>query len=433
MVRGRRRAPNAPAATFRHRVRLLALAAALGLPALLVAPAAAQDTALPPEPAVTEAPPPDVTQQIEAETAELDRVRTALEQARESAKSIAARETKVLQQLNALDSDLGLKERLLAGLSRKERRLEADLERTRQRLADEQRRLEERRIVLQRRLRNIYKFGEHPGLQVLLGASSAVDLVRRFDWLLLVAAQDRLLAEQINESVDVVTRIEADLVEKQAEVREIRVESEQERAELVRRKDERGTLLQSIRTERKKHDGVVRELEQAEKDLHQLLAELQERARRGQVSGGALPPEGTGFAQRKGHLPWPVEGKVTRWFGVQQDKRFGTRTFNGGVDIEAEARADVMAVHRGRVDYVNWLPGYGQCIILNHGSGYFTLYAHTSSVLVTVGDSVEQGDVIATVGDTGSLLGDVLHFEIRKDAEPINPAPWMRSTTLQKK
>jgi septal ring factor EnvC (AmiA/AmiB activator) len=399
----------------------------------LLRPAAAQEAALPAEEAPPVPPAPDVTRQIEEESAELDRVRGALEKARESAKTFAAKETKVLQQLNAIDSDLGLKERLLAGLSRKESRLEADLERTRLHLAEEQRRLEERRIVLQRRLRNIYKFGEHPGLQVLLGASSAVDLVRRFDWLLLVAAQDRMLAEKINESLDVVTRIEADLVEKQAEVRQIRVESEQERAELVRRKDERGSLLQSIRTERKKHDGVVRELEEAEKNLHQLLAELQERAKRGQSFGGELPPEGTGFAQRKGHLPWPVEGKVTRWFGVQQDKRFGTSTFNGGIDIEAEARADVMAVHRGRVDYVNWLPGYGQCIILNHGSGYFTLYAHTSSVLVNVGDSVEQGDVIATVGDTGSLLGDVLHFEIRKDAEPINPAPWMRSTTLKKK
>jgi septal ring factor EnvC (AmiA/AmiB activator) len=399
---------------------LVLLAAAVPAPAQLAPPAA--------EPA----PPPEVSRQIEAESAELERVRSELEKARESAKSIAAKESKALQQLNAIDADLALKERLLTGLARKEIRLTADLERTREHLAVEQRRLAERRAVLQRRLRNIYKLGERPGLQVLLGATSAVDLVRRFDWLLLVAAQDRLLAEKIDESIELVTRIEADLVEKQAEVRQIRLESEQEKTQLVRKREERGALLSSIRNERKKHDGVVRELEEAEKNLHQLLAELQERARTGRSTGPALPPEGTGFAQSKGHLPWPVEGKVSRWFGVQRDKRFGTSTFNGGIDIEAEARSDVSAVHRGRVDYVNWLPGYGQCIILNHGSGYFTLYAHTSSVLVNVGDTVEQGDVIATVGDTGSLLGDVLHFEIRKDAEPINPAPWMRSTTLRK-
>lgn len=373
---------------------------------------------------------PDVTEQIEQESAELDRVRSELQKARTEAKTYAAREGKILQQLNDLDSDLVLKQRLLAGLARKEDRVSADLVRVRDRLAAERAQLDERRGVLRRRLRNIYKFGERPGLQVLLGASSAVDLVRRFDWLLLVAAQDRLLADRIRESVDTVARTEEELLGKQEEVRRIRLESEQEQAELVRKKDERRSLLESVRTEREQHDDVVKELEQAEKDLQRLLADLAEREKRDRL-GNDLPPGGTGFAEAKGRLPWPVEGKVTRWFGVQKDKRFGTSTFNGGVDIEARRKTDVVAVHRGRADYVNWLPGYGQCIILNHGGGYYTLYAHTSSVLLSVGDRVERGDVIATVGDTGSLLGNVLHFEIRKDAEPINPAPWLTSTALR--
>jgi septal ring factor EnvC (AmiA/AmiB activator) len=384
----------------------------------------------PPAPARADGAPRDVAEQIEQESAELNRVRSELQKARSEAQTYAARETKILQQLNDLDSDLVLKQRLLAGLARKEDRVSADLARVRDRLAEERAQLDERRGVLRRRLRNIYKFGERPGLQVLLGATSAVDLVRRFDWLLLVAAQDRLLADRIRESVDQVTRTEEELRGKQEEVRRIRLESEQEEAELVRKKDERRSLLESVRTERAQHEDVVQELEQAEKDLQRLLADLEERAKRARL-GNELPPGGTGFAGAKGRLPWPVDGKVTRWFGVQKDKRFGTSTFNGGVDIEARRKSDVVAVHRGRADYVNWLPGYGQCIILNHGAGYYTLYAHTSSVLVSVGDPVERGDVIATVGDTGSLLGNVLHFEIRKDAEPINPAPWLTSTTLR--
>jgi septal ring factor EnvC (AmiA/AmiB activator) len=371
-----------------------------------------------------------VESQIQEESAELERVRSELEKARNSAKTYASKETNILQQLNSLDSEVSQKQRLIQGLERKEERLSADLGLTRDRLGAEQGELDARRAVLQRRLRNIYKFGERPGLQVLLGASSAVDLVRRFDWLLLVAAQDRTLSERIQESVSAVRATEQELVAKQEEVRAIRLQSEQEQGELVRKKDERGTLLQSVRTERKRHETVVQELENAEKDLQNLLAELEERAKRAQA-GSDIPPEGTGFAEMKGHLPWPVAGKVTRWFGLQKDKRFGTSTFNGGLDIEARKKSDVMAVHRGRADYVNWLPGYGQCIILNHGGGYYTLYAHTSTVLVAVGDVVETGDVIATVGDTGSLVGDALHFEIRKDAEPINPAPWMSASKLR--
>lgn len=381
-------------------------------------------------PAPAQDAPAEFQERIEQESAELDRVRSELANARKQAKTFAAKETSVLQQLNDLDSELQLKERLLSGLARKEERLALDLDQIRGKLSEERAQLDERRGILRRRLRNIYKFGEHPGLQVLLGATSAVDLIRRFDWLLLVASQDRLLAERIGESLEAVRATEEELVAKQEDVRRVRRESEDEKAELIRKKDERSALLQSVRTERKRHDGVVQELEHAEKDLKQLLADLEERAKRA-AFGTELPPEGTGFAQMKGSLPWPVEGKVSRWFGVQKDERFGTSTFNGGIDIEATRKTEVLAVHRGRADYVNWLPGYGQCIILNHGGGYFTLYAHTSAVLVSVGDAVERGDVIATVGDTGSLLGNVLHFEIRKDAEPINPAPWMRATKLR--
>ncbi len=284
--------------------------------------------------------------------------------------------------------------------------------------------------MLRRRLRNIYKMGEKPGLQVLLSATSAVDLVRRFDWLLLVANQDKRLVEDVQESVVAVREVEAELADKMDEVRGVRDESEKERTDLVRNKEERSALLKSIQGEKHRSQKVVAELEQAEENIQKVLADLARRGREG-TPGGGLPPGATAFAGAKGKLPWPVRGDVIRWFGVQKDKRFGTSTFNGGIDIRAERDADVLAVHPGRADYVDWLPGYGQCIILSHGDGYYTLYAHTSRVFVSPGELVNAGDVIATVGDTGSLVGDVLHFEIRKDAEPVNPAPWLQATRLR--
>ena len=213
-------------------------------------------------------------------------------------------------------------------------------------------------------------------------------------------------------------------------VREVREESRREHAELVGLRQKRQDLLYSARREKQRQEQLIQEYEHSEREVQDLLAELEERARLfGQVP--ELPPEGTGFAAARGDLPWPVQGKVIRWFGIQKESRFGTSTFNGGIDIRAPRGAEVLSVHRGRADYVNWLPGYGQCIILNHGGGYYTLYAHTSRVFVTPGDLVATGDAIATVGDTGSLLGEVLHFEIRKDAEPLNPAPWLEPVRLR--
>jgi septal ring factor EnvC (AmiA/AmiB activator) len=369
-------------------------------------------------------------EQVQRESAELVRIREELERARAETEEKAEQETKILSTLNRIDSELALKERLLAGLERKEKRLAADLESTRRELLRARADLQERRDVLRRRLRNIYIVGEKPGLQVLLGASSAVDLVRRFDWLLLVANQDKRLVEGVQESLVEVREVEAELALKMDEVRGVRSESEKEKSELVRSKDDRSALLRSIRSEKEHSRKVVLELEQAEKEVQKVLADLERKAREPRPGTGS-PLGGTSFAASKGKLPWPVKGDVTRWFGVQKDKRFGTSTFNGGIDIRAEREADVIAVHEGRADYVDWLPGYGQCIILSHGDGYYTLYAHTSRVFVSPGDLVKRGDVIATVGDTGSLVGDVLHFEIRKDAEPVNPAPWLQATRLR--
>lgn len=368
-------------------------------------------------------------EEIAQESAELEKLRADLKKARDEHGQYQTRETQVLSQLNGIDSELTLKERLVTGLRRKEERLSTDLDDTRGKLARERERLDERRGILTRRLRNIYKVGERPGLQVLLGATSAVDLVRRFEWLLLVADQDRRLYDDVQVAVARVRETEAQLNRKQEEVARIRQESEKERSGLESSRVDRQKLLSSVRTEKQRRAALIGELEQAEKDMQKLLEELEAKARL--VLEGGLPPEGTGFEERKGKLPWPVHGKVARWFGVQTDKRFGTSTFNGGIDIEAEAESDVIAVHTGRADYVNWLPGYGQCIILNHGGGYFTLYAHTSKVFVQAGDLVSGGSVIATVGDTGSLLGNILHFEIRKDAEPVNPGGWLQSVKLK--
>jgi murein DD-endopeptidase MepM/ murein hydrolase activator NlpD len=106
--------------------------------------------------------------------------------------------------------------------------------------------------------------------------------------------------------------------------------------------------------------------------------------------------------------------------------RFGTRTFKNGVDIAAGEGTDVAAVYPGHVVYTGWFKGYGNLIILDHGNDYFTLYAHVADMLVREGDDVKQGQRIGTVGDTGSLAGALLYFEVRYQGKPLDPVEWLR-------
>ena len=110
----------------------------------------------------------------------------------------------------------------------------------------------------------------------------------------------------------------------------------------------------------------------------------------------------------------------------QENPRCNPPACNSCAGDSASCGAAFAGVAEGRVDYVNWLEGHGKCAIINHGGGFYTLYAHASEITVTVGKDVAAGEIIGRVGDTGSTIGTALHFEIRKGREALNPLEWLR-------
>lgn len=129
------------------------------------------------------------------------------------------------------------------------------------------------------------------------------------------------------------------------------------------------------------------------------------------------------FGQLHGQLAWPVSGRLTAQFG--QPRASGVLW--DGVVIATAQDTPVHAVSPGRVVYADWLPGLGLLIIVDHGAGYLSLYAHNDRLLKGVGAAVAAGEVIATAGDTGGRAEPQLYFEIRHDGRPIDPMPWFRT------
>jgi septal ring factor EnvC (AmiA/AmiB activator) len=128
----------------------------------------------------------------------------------------------------------------------------------------------------------------------------------------------------------------------------------------------------------------------------------------------------------RGRLTWPVSGRVVGEFGPQVHPRFGTKTFRNGIDIEVSQGTAIVAPFPGHVVYSGWFRGYGNLVILDHGNEYFTLYGHAAEIKVNEGDDVRQGQPIATVGDSGSLGGPHLYFEVRHQGKPQDPVTWLR-------
>jgi septal ring factor EnvC (AmiA/AmiB activator) len=139
------------------------------------------------------------------------------------------------------------------------------------------------------------------------------------------------------------------------------------------------------------------------------------------------PPQriSTHFEDNQHHLPWPARGPVTAEFGDRVELTFGTVTTHNGIDIRAVAGSDVQAIADGMVVHADWVHGYGQVVIIDHGEHYHTVMAHLGTVLVQSGDRVARGQVIGTVGDSGSLRGTVLYLEIRRGAKALYPRQWL--------
>ena len=132
------------------------------------------------------------------------------------------------------------------------------------------------------------------------------------------------------------------------------------------------------------------------------------------------------FAALKGLLMMPVKGKIVSFFGPFKDQHFNVTHFKSGITIKADRGEPIRAVYSGQTLFSSWFKGFGNMIIIDHGDHYYTVYAHLEELFKSKGDPVETGEVIATVGDTGSLTGAGLHFEVRHHGKPMNPMGWIK-------
>ncbi len=144
--------------------------------------------------------------------------------------------------------------------------------------------------------------------------------------------------------------------------------------------------------------------------------------------GADSPPPSSekGFGAQKGRLSMPLRGRLISGFGRHKHAQFNSYTVSNGLSIAAPAGADVRAIYEGTVIFAEYFKGYGNMVIVDHGGGYFSLYAHNSRIAKRAGTSVAKNDILASVGDIDSANGPMLYFEIRYQGKPVDPSAWVR-------
>jgi septal ring factor EnvC (AmiA/AmiB activator) len=357
-------------------------------------------------------------------------VRRQLESARGRASAARRREASLLGELETIDRTLARRRADLMRLDQRLARVEAELTSLAGRRGQVAEDTVSQQAALARRLGGLARLDASPappswfvGPATLARRRAAADLLAvarddlqrlaRFEW-----TTERLLARQ--EAVALLGR----------ELGEVRRAVAHERAQIAEQGERRRQLLASTREDRATHERLAAELDEAARRLERLVKTLQRRSQARRVvarpGAPAVPPPSGGGPLVAGQLPWPVEGRIVTDYGRQVHPRFGTETVRTGIEIAAPEGAPIRAVGAGMVLYRGWLRGYGNLLVLDHGAGYYTLYAHAADLAVVEGQLVRAGEAIGRVGETGSADGPRLYFELRHQGRPEDPQLWLR-------
>lgn len=322
-------------------------------------------------------------------------------------------------QRKSLESELQRAEIELAGLQRRSAQLAAEIGAAEQRLAALTERRRAIEVVRDRQLQRLaddiaiaYRLGQGEPLKMLLNLEdpSAVDRMLRYYGYFVAARAEQLAGYQR-------TVAELDAIAGQAEAERSRLLAgraalEQERQRQDELADRRRSLIAALDTQLADERARVRKLRAESKRLQRVLERL---------AHTAEPAGGGPFAERIGRLAWPVAGRLLNRYGASRE---GALRWSGWM-IAVEDGAPVHAVHSGKVVFSDYLRGHGQLIILDHGGGYLTLYAHNQALLATAGSQVEGGAVIARAGNSGGLGQSALYFEIRQGSKTLDPGRWL--------
>ncbi len=254
--------------------------------------------------------------------------------------------------------------------------------------------------------------------RLLLSEEDPQELARLLAYYRYVVGARAELIDEFRATLADLDDVEADL---QARRNRLATERERQAAQLAGLEDtrrERREVLARIDRDLASQGAEIAEREAERAQLETLLEEIE-------AAAAALMPQDDvePFTAAQGRMPWPVDGPVVYGFG--RPRAQGKLRWQG-VRMRADAGDPVRAIHHGRVVYADWLRGSGLLLVIDHGEGYMSLYAHNESLLREVGDWVSTGTPVATVGDTGGQSEVGLYFEIRKDGRPTNPARWCR-------
>ena len=338
---------------------------------------------------------------------------------------------KILRTLEQKESDLGRLSHDLQGV-------ESSLDRTGRDIKKVSEEAGHKRLEIDRRLSSLYKAGELGALRMFFSAESFPQLAENIRYMRSIIENDKKIFFEYNQKIDQLKSLKIVLERDALKKERIMTGIEQKKREIEQEKSKKAAVLGKVRQDRKGYEASLKELQTNAARLQTMITRLNALNRRNLASrhgksGSKLKPlaelpsvPDRGFASQKGRLSLPVRGEILETYGKHKHPEFNSFTYSKGLSISASSGTEIKAIYEGSVIFANYFKGFGNMIIVDHGGGYFTLYAHASHLSKKVGAEVARLETIGSVGDVDSSKGSMLYFEIRHQGKPVDPADWVR-------
>ena len=334
------------------------------------------------------------------------------------------KEAAILDRLNQIDLDLNKTSNRVAKTRSELIALEKKIVETQGESKILMNRIKDNEAYASKRLVALYKIAWLGQLQFLASAESIYDFFIRKSALEQIFADDEMILTDLMEDKARQKELLGKLNVQKSEKLSLETFYEQQIRIRSDEKLKRTNVLSDIRNKKSLKIAAIENLKQAENDLEKTITALKDKHH---SSKDAKNDSQDLFTSLKGLLNMPVSGKIASFFGPYKDEKFNILNFRNGIDIEADRGEPIHAVCIGKIIYSSWFKGYGNILIIDHGNNYCTIYAHAEEIFKKKGDSVGKDEVIATVGDTGSLFGPGLYFEVRHHGKPIDPIEWIKT------
>jgi murein DD-endopeptidase MepM/ murein hydrolase activator NlpD len=362
----------------------------------------------------------DIEKELTNQQKRLDTMEREIKKTDAKLKDAKKKEEKAINDISKLSNQLAEAEQRLNVTELKRAQVSNKLTDTVVKIQETELRMDRAKKLLKERVVAVYKYGGAAEFSLLMSASGTQDALSTSYLLSRIAEQDKSLIRELMIEKDALDRARAELEKQRNELDRRNKDLEKQKTTIQRTSNERNKMLQQARKDKALFQAEQDELLRASKELKSKVNDLlAQKKRQGKNNGPALSYKGGKFA-------WPLRGKINSPYGTRIHPVFKTKATHTGIDIDGNRGDAVRSAADGEVLYTGWLRGYGQVVIVDHGSDLTTVYAHLSGIDTVENAKVKTGDKIGRVGATGVATGNHLHFEVRVNGNTTDPMKYLQ-------